>query len=75
MSSDRPRWTWNCRLDGRPTRGGENGTGTGFADCKRQFREVWERMRATLTDQDIATARSYAERMERCRRTDSAKSG
>jgi hypothetical protein len=60
--SGRPQWTWSCYLGGRPTRGGENGTGTGFGDCKRQFREAWERIRATLTDQDIARARSYAER-------------
>jgi hypothetical protein len=59
--SGRPQWTWSCCLGGRPTRGGESGTGTGFGDCKRQFREAWERIRATLTDQDIARARSYAE--------------
>ncbi len=75
MPPDQPGWTWYCYLGGRPTRGGENGTGTGFADCKRQFREVWERIRATLTDRDFDTARGYAERLERCRRTDSERSG
>ena len=59
--SGRPQWTWSCYLGGRPTRGGENGTGTGFGDCKRQFREAWERIRAGLTDEDITRARSYAE--------------
>ncbi len=60
--SGRTQWTWSCYLGGRLTRGGENGIGTGFADCKKQFREAWEWIRATLTDQDIATAREYAER-------------
>jgi hypothetical protein len=60
--SGRPQWTWSSYLGGRPTRGGQNGTGTGFGDCKRQFREAWERIRAGLTDEDIARARNYAER-------------
>jgi hypothetical protein len=40
VPSDGPQWIRTCFLDGRPLRCGENGSGTGFGDCKRQFRDA-----------------------------------
>ena len=46
---DRPQWSWTCALQGRPT------------SARDIARPDWARIRAGLTDQDIATARRYSE--------------
>ena len=61
LPHDQPQWSWACYLQGRPTSAIDNGNGKGLTDCKAKFRAAWERIRAGLTDQDIATARSYSE--------------
>ena len=58
---DRPQWSWTCYLHGRPTSASDSGTGDGLDDCKVKFRAVWARIRASLTDQDVAAARRYSE--------------
>jgi hypothetical protein len=57
---DRSGWTWSCRVHGRPQRSNERGTAASLDDCKRNFKDAWERIRASLTDQDIADARQIA---------------
>jgi hypothetical protein len=62
LPSDKPQWSWNCYVQGRPCRANESGGGSSLDQCKERFRAVWESIRAGLTDQDIATAHGYAER-------------
>lgn len=62
VPSDKEQWSWNCYVQGRPTRGGENGGGDSLDQCKQRFRVAWENIRAGLTDADIATAWEYVER-------------
>jgi hypothetical protein len=42
---------------GQPSLSGDSGQGTNLEDCKRQFKTAWARIRAELTDWDIAKAR------------------
>lgn len=55
-------WAWNCWLGGRPCKADEAGGGASLHDAKAQFREVWQGIRAGLTQADIARAKGYAER-------------
>jgi hypothetical protein len=65
MSSGAPhdtaQWTWSCRLHGRPQGSDERGSGADLDDAKAQFRIAWAQIRASLTDQDIASAHRIAE--------------
>jgi hypothetical protein len=40
----------------QPSVGGDNGTGDGLDDCKAKLKAAWTRMRAGLTEADIAKA-------------------
>jgi hypothetical protein len=31
---DKPKWTWNCYLGGRPVAASDSGTGVDLDDCK-----------------------------------------
>ncbi|UPJ25885.1 hypothetical protein [Bradyrhizobium sp. CW1] len=55
-------WAWNCWLAGRPCKADEAGGGASLNDAKAQFRKVWQRIRARLTEADIARAKGYAGR-------------
>jgi hypothetical protein len=55
-----PQWSWNCYVHGKPGASAD-GTGVDLDDCKVQFKVAWSRMRAGLTDDDIASAHRYAE--------------
>ncbi|MCJ9700856.1 hypothetical protein [Bradyrhizobium sp. SHOUNA76] len=61
-SSRAELWAWNCWLYGRPCKADEAGGGASLDDAKAQFREAWHRIRARLTEADIARAKGYAER-------------
>jgi hypothetical protein len=50
------QWSWGCNVYGQPSLGGDSGQGTDLEDCKRQFKTAWARIRAGLTDWDIAKA-------------------
>lgn len=52
-----PQWRWTCHIYGKP--GGGNGSGDRLEDCKRHFRTAWARLRAELTEADIARAHEY----------------
>jgi hypothetical protein len=57
---DRPQWTWSCHVHGRPQGNDDRGNGADLDDCKVKFRKAWARIRARLTDQDIADAQQIA---------------
>lgn len=52
--------SWNCYFHGKPGTSA-NGTGVDLDDCKLQFKVAWSRIRAGLTDDDIASAHEYAD--------------
>jgi len=58
-----PQWRWTCNVYGKP--GGGSGSGDDLEDCKAQFKIAWARIRAGLTDADIAKANEYADRKQR----------
>jgi hypothetical protein len=58
---DTAQWTWSCRHHGRPQGSDERGSGADLDDAKAQFRIAWAQIRASLTDQDIASAHRIAE--------------
>ena len=60
-SSDREQWAWNVYLYGRPSSADDSGTGRDLDGAKAKVREAWARIRAGLTEFDIARARHYAE--------------
>ena len=60
-SSDKQQWAWNCYIHGRPSSADDSGAGHDLDDAKAKFREAWARIRAGLTELDIARARHYAE--------------
>jgi hypothetical protein len=55
-----PQWSWNCYVHGKPG-ASANGTGVDLDDCKARFKVAWSRIRAGLTDDDIAKAHEYAD--------------
>ena len=57
---DRPQWTWSCHVHGRPQGGDDRGSAGDLVDAKAKFKEAWARIRASLTDQDIADAQQIA---------------
>jgi hypothetical protein len=57
---DRPRWTWSCRVYGRPQGSDDRGNAADLVDAKARFKEAWTRIRASLTDQNIADAEQIA---------------
>jgi hypothetical protein len=59
-SHDRPQWTWSCHVHGRPQGGDDRGNAANLVDAKARFKNTWARIRASLTDQDIADAKQIA---------------
>jgi hypothetical protein len=57
---DRPQWTWSCHVHGRPQGSDDRGSAGDLVDAKAKFKEAWARIRASLTDQDIADAQQIA---------------
>jgi hypothetical protein len=57
---DRPQWTWSCHVHGRPQGGDDRGNAANLVDAKARFKKAWTRIRASLTDQDIADAQQIA---------------
>jgi len=47
---------WGCNFYDQPSLDDDSGNGTGLDDCKAKFLIVWTRIRAALTDADIAKA-------------------
>jgi hypothetical protein len=61
-SSD-PHWWWGCNVFGRPVSANDRGSGINFKDCQVRFKIAWTRIRAGLTDADIAIATQHAEKL------------
>ena len=57
---DRPQWIWSCHVHGRPQGGDDRGNAANLVDAKARFKNAWTRIRASLTDQDIADAQQIA---------------
>jgi hypothetical protein len=56
MPSRADQWWYGFTFYGPPSLGSYSGTGTDLDDCKAQFKAAWTRIRADLTDADIARA-------------------
>jgi hypothetical protein len=54
-----------CDVYGQPSLGDDSETGDGVGDFKGQFRFAWPRIRAGLTEADIATVYRYAKASHR----------
>jgi len=50
------RWWWGCNVYDQPSLDGDSGNGIDLDDCKAKFLVAWTRIRAGLTDEDIAKA-------------------
>jgi hypothetical protein len=61
-SSHSELWAWNCWLGGRPCKADEAVGGASLDDAKAQFRQASQRIRAEITEAQIARAKGYAER-------------
>ena len=57
---DQPQWVWSCHVHGRPQGSDDRGSAGDLIDAKAKFKEAWARIRAGLTDQDIADAQQIA---------------
>ena len=57
---DQPQWVWSCHVHGRPQSGDDRGSAVDLVDAKARFKKAWTRIRASLTDQDIADAQEIA---------------
>jgi hypothetical protein len=60
-----PHWWWGCNLYGQPSMANDRGQGINFKDCQLRFKIAWTRIRAALTEQDIAVASEHAEKLAR----------
>ncbi len=49
-------WWYGFTFYGPPWLGSYSGTGSDLDDCKTKFKAAWTRIRAELTDADIAKA-------------------
>src|SRR5260370_35844264 len=50
------QWSWGCNVYGQPSLSRDSAQGTDLEDCKAKFKIAWVRIRAGLTDWDIARA-------------------
>src|ERR1700688_411919 len=55
------QWSWGCNVYGQPSLSHDSGQGTDLEDCKAKFKIAWARVRAGLTDRDIAKAQRCGE--------------
>jgi hypothetical protein len=58
-----PHWWWGCNVYGRPLVATDRGPGINFKDCQLRFKIAWTRIRAELTEEDIAIASQHAEKL------------
>ena len=55
------QWSWGCNVYGQPSLSHDSGQGTDLENCKAKFKIAWVRIRAGLTDWDIAKAQKRLE--------------
>src|SRR5216683_242867 len=51
-----PHWWWGCNVYGQPPTANDRGPAINFKDCQLRFKIAWTRIRAGLTEEDIAVA-------------------
>ena len=56
VPSQADQWWYGFTFYGPPWLGGYSGHGTDLDDCKAKFKAAWTRIRAELSDADIAKA-------------------
>jgi hypothetical protein len=57
----KPQWWFGCNVYGQPQAAGDRSHGIDLKDCQTRFKVLWARIRARLTDEDIARAGKHAE--------------
>ena len=62
MKSSGARWWWGCNFNGQLSLDDDSGNGVDLEDCKAKFMISWTRIRAGLTDADIAKAHEMRQR-------------
>ena len=62
-----PHWWWACYVYGHPPTANDRGPGINFKDCQVRFKIAWTRIRARLTEEDIANALRHAWRLRESR--------
>ena len=62
LPSDKPAWTWNCYVLGRPCRLTRAGPGPALMSTRRGSGRHGRASRAGLPQADIERAQGYAER-------------
>ena len=60
-----PHWWWGCNVYGQPPTADDRGPGINLKDCQLRFKLAWTRIRASLTEEDIAVAARHAEGLRR----------
>jgi hypothetical protein len=58
-----PHWWWSCNVYGQPPAASDRGPGINFKDCQLRFKIAWTRIRAGLTEEDVAIASRHAEKL------------
>lgn len=58
-----PHWWWACNVYGQPSTANDRGPAIDFKDCQLRFKIAWTRIRAGLTEADIAIASKHAEKL------------
>jgi hypothetical protein len=56
-------WWWACNVYGQTSAANDRGPGINFKDCQLRFKMAWTRIRAGLTEEDIAVASRHAEKL------------
>jgi hypothetical protein len=55
------QWSWGCNVYRQPSLSRDSGQGRDLENCKAKFKIAWVRIRAGLTDWDIAKAQKCGE--------------
>jgi PilZ domain-containing protein len=58
-----PHWWWGCNIYGQQSAPNDRGQGINFKDCQLRFKLAWTRIRAGLTEENIAVASRHAEQL------------
>lgn len=58
---DSAHWWWSCNVYGQPSTANDRGPAINFKDSQLRFKLAWTKLRAALTEADIAAALLHAE--------------
>jgi hypothetical protein len=57
--ADNAHWWWSCNAHEKPPTANDRGPAINFKDSQLRFKLAWTKIRAALTEDDIATALSH----------------